>query len=133
MYYLGIDIAKNNHVASLIDSSGNVAIKTIKFTNDSAGYQKLVVNILNVASAKDEVMVAMEATGHYWLSLFSALVDDGFDVSVYNPFQIKSFRGAFHNRNQKTDVIDAIIIANYIRTFGSSTTHIPSDSVMSLK
>ena len=77
--------------------------------------------------------IAMEATGHYWLSVFSALVDDGFLVSVYNPFQIKSFRGAFHNRRQKTDVIDAIIIANYIRTFGGDVTTLPNEALLSLK
>jgi transposase len=135
MYYLGIDIAKNNHVASLIDSNGKVVIKTIKFSNNNEGYEKLVSLVLDAIpnANKDDVVVAMEATGHYWLSLFSALIDDGFSVSVYNPFQIKSFRGAFHNRKQKTDVIDAVIIANYIRTFGGSATVLPSEALMSLK
>jgi len=52
----------------------------------------------------------MEATGHYWLSVFSFLIDDGYNVSVYNPFQVKSFRGAYNNRKQKTDVIDAVLL-----------------------
>jgi transposase len=152
MYYLGIDIAKHNHVASLIDNDGKIIIKTIKFSNTAEGYEKLKSQVMsampNVALTGDDiksddgrgeagkvsnVMVAMEATGHYWLSLFSALVDDGFSVSVYNPFQIKSFRGAFHNRRQKTDVIDAIIIANYIRTFGGYACILPSEALMSLK
>ena len=145
MYYLGIDIAKHNHVASLIDSDGKVVIKTIKFNNNSEGYEKLISLVMTAVSSdnnndcidgdgdKDKIAIAMEATGHYWLSLFSALIDDGFSVSVYNPFQIKSFRGAFHNRKQKTDVIDAIIIANYIRTFGGNATALPSEALMSLK
>lgn len=41
MYFLGTDIAKTNHVASLIDSEGNIVIKTIKFTNSTEGYQIL--------------------------------------------------------------------------------------------
>jgi transposase len=133
MHYLGIDIAKHNHVASLIDSSGKVVIKTIKFTNDAVGYQKLMSQVLAAVSDKSELAIAMEATGHYWLSLFSVLADDGFSVSVYNPFQIKSFRGAYHNRRQKTDAIDAVIIANYIRTFGGNATVLPDDALMSLK
>ena len=52
----------------------------------------------------------MEATGTYWFSLFSALTDKGFNVSVFNPCQIKSFRGAYTNRTQKNDVIDSVII-----------------------
>ena len=135
MYYLGIDIAKHNHVASLIDDSGKVVIKTIKFSNSNEGYQKLVSLVLTAVpdADKSNVAIAMEATGHYWLSVFSALVDDGFSVAVYNPFQIKSFRGAFHNRRQKTDVIDAVIIANYIRTFGGDATTLPSEALLSLK
>jgi transposase len=151
MYYLGIDIAKHNHVASLIDASGKVIIKTIRFTNDTIGYNKLVSQVclavagphnannadsadnVDIDAAKGCIAVAMEATGHYWLSVFSALVDDGFSVSVYNPFQIKSFRGAYHNRSQKTDVIDAVIIANYIRVFGGDATALPSEALLSLK
>jgi transposase len=151
MYYLGIDIAKHNHVASLIDDRGKVIIKTIKFTNDAVGYKKLIAAVTaavtdgyendcdeNDSDCKGNVVVAniavaMEATGHYWLSLFSALIDDGFSVSVYNPFQIKSFRGAYHNRSQKTDVIDAVIIANYIRVFGGEATGMPSEPMLSLK
>lgn len=131
MYFLGIDIAKTNHVASLIDSDGNIVIKTIKFTNSTDGYQKLKEQISIISI--DEIVIAMEATGHYWLSLFSFLIDDGYNVSVYNPFQIKSFRGAYHNRKQKNDVIDAIIIAQYLRTFGSENTSLPDDSLLSLK
>nr|WP_243122416.1 IS110 family transposase [Clostridium septicum] len=34
----------------------------------------------------------MEATGHYWLSLYSALIDFGFNVVVINPIQSDAFR-----------------------------------------
>lgn len=133
MFFLGIDIAKTNHVASLIDSNGKVIIKTITFKNEMDGYNKLVDTIKSVSPNKEDFQVGMEATGHYWLALFSKLVDDGYSVSVYNPFQIKSFRGAFHNRKQKTDVIDAVIIATYLRTFGAEQTSLPNDFLLSLK
>jgi len=135
MYFLGVDIAKHNHVAALIDSNGEVVIKTIKFTNDSVGYSKLISTVFSAIPDADSsnIVVAMEATGHYWLSLFSALTDDGFAVSVYNPFQIKSFRGAFTIRKQKTDTIDAVIIAHYIRTFGANITNVPDEALLSLK
>ena len=69
--------------------------------------------------------IAMEATGHYWLSLYLALTDNGFNVSVYNPYQIKSYRAAYNNRKQKNDVIDSIIIADYLKVFGSSKSKLP--------
>ena len=41
-YFLGIDIAKTNHVASLINNNGDVVIRAIKFTNSNEGFDKLL-------------------------------------------------------------------------------------------
>ena len=131
MFYLGIDIAKVNHVASLIDEDGSILVKAIKFTNSNEGLQKLLDSISSYDSSK--IYCAMEATGTYWLSLFSALTDKGFNVSVFNPYQIKSFRGAYSNRKQKNDVIDSIIIANFLNFNGPDQTSLPNDDLLALK
>lgn len=133
MFYLGIDIAKTNHVASLINEKGDVVIRSIKFTNSKEGFTKLLDTINPVINTIDNVLVSMEATGSYWLSLYSALIDKNFNVSVYNPYQIKAYRGAYNNRKQKNDTIDSIIIADYLRVFGSQTTTLPKDDLLSLK
>lgn len=132
-YFLGIDIAKTNHVASLIDNNGNVVIRAIKFTNSNDGFNKLLSTIQDKLGCLSNIDVAMEATGHYWLSLYSALTDSNFNVSVFNPYQIKSFRGAYNNRKQKNDVIDSIIIADYLRIFGSKESKLPEENLLSLK
>lgn len=132
-YFLGIDIAKTNHVASLINNNGDVVIRAIKFTNSNEGFIKLLSTIQDKLGCLSNIEVAMEATGHYWLSLYSALIDNGFNVSVYNPYQIKSYRGAYNNRKQKNDVIDSIIIADYLRVFGSSESKLPEENLLSLK
>ena len=132
-YFLGIDIAKTNHVASLIGSDGSVVIRAIKFKNSNEGYTKLLNTIQNKLNDLSNINIAMEATGHYWLSLYSALVDDGFNVSVYNPYQIKSYRGAYNNRKQKNDIIDSIIIADYLRVFGMKDSKLPQEDLMALK
>ena len=131
MFYLGIDIAKVNHVASLIDESGSILVKAIKFTNSNEGLQKLIDSISDYDLS--QIYCAMEATGTYWLSLFSALTDKGFNVSVFNPYQIKSFRGAYTNRKQKNDVIDSIIIANFLSFNGAQQTSLPNDDLLALK
>ena len=46
-YFLGIDIAKTNHVASLIEADGSVVIRAIKFKNSNEGYTKLLNTIQN--------------------------------------------------------------------------------------
>lgn len=132
-YFLGIDIAKTNHVASLINNNGDVVIRAIKFTNSNEGFNKLLNTIQSKLGDLSNIEVAMEATGHYWLSLYSALTDNNFNVSVYNPCQIKSYRGAYNNRKQKNDIIDSIIIADYLRVFGSKESKFPEEKLLSLK
>lgn len=132
-YFLGIDIAKTNHVASLINNNGEVIIKAIKFTNSNEGFSKLLNTIQDRLGCLSNIEVSMEATGHYWLALYSALSDNGFNVSVYNPYQIKSYRGAYNNRKQKNDIIDSIIIADYLRVFGSKDSKLPQSDILSLK
>lgn len=131
MFYLGIDIAKVNHVASLINEDGSILVKAIKFTNSNEGLQKLIDSINDYDQS--QIYCAMEATGTYWLSLFSALTDKGFNVSVFNPYQIKSFRGAYTNRKQKNDVIDSILIANFLSFNGTKQTSLPNDDLLALK
>lgn len=131
MFYLGVDIAKTNHVASLVGETGNVLVKSIKFTNSKEGLQVLLSALKDYDTAS--IYCAMEATGIYWLSLFSALTDNNFNVSVFNPFQIKSFRGAYSNRKQKNDVIDSILIAEFLRFNGSNTTNLPDEELLSLR
>lgn len=133
MYYLGIDIAKTNHVASLIDNEGNSLGKPIKFKNSTEGYNYLLERIHEFVKDNCEVLVAMEATGHYWLSVYSALENDCFNLSVFNPIQIKSFRESFTIRKKKNDIIDSVIIAHFLRTFGGNNSSLEVDSLMSLK
>lgn len=132
-YFLGIDIAKTNHVASLINNNGDIVIRAIKFTNSNEGFNKLLNTIQDKLGDLSNIEIAMEATGHYWLSLYSALTDNGFSVSVYNPYQVKSYRGAYNNRKQKNDIIDSTIIADYLRVFGSKESKLPEENLLSLK
>ena len=132
-YFLGIDIAKTNHVASLINNTGDVVIRAIKFTNSNEGFNKILTTIQDKLGDLSNIEVAMEATGHYWLSLYSALNDNNFNVSVYNPYQVKSYRGAYNNRKQKNDIIDSIIIADYLRVFGFKESKLPEENLLSLK
>ena len=56
------------------------------------------------------ILVVMEATGSYWISLATSLVHEGFVVSVINPAQAHHFAKALLKR-AKTDAIDAQTLA----------------------
>lgn len=79
MFFLGIDIGKNTHVASLIDDNKNVIFKALSFSNTVIGAQSILEKLTHVAESLE---IGMEATGHYWLSLYSFLVEKGFCVHV---------------------------------------------------
>ncbi len=82
MYIVGIDIAKRKHEAAVIDGEGTVIIKPFSFTNNCSGYNRLLAMLAKAKLPLDEVSFAMEATGHYWLALFTRLQKEGFRVQV---------------------------------------------------
>ena len=114
MYIVGIDIAKRKHEAAVIDGEGAVIIKPFSFTNNCSGYNRLLAMLTKAKLPLDEVSFAMEATGHYWLALFTRLQKEGFRVQVINPVQTNSIR-SFYIRQAKTDPRDALLIAEVIR------------------
>ena len=111
MLFVGIDIAKRNHEASVIAQDGSVIRKAMRFANSQAGYNKFMDMVRGL---NEPVVFGMEATGHYWLTLYTHLRNDGFTVHVINPIQSDALRGMYI-RKTKTDSIDSVIIADVIR------------------
>ena len=95
MYIVGIDIAKRKHEAAVIDGEGTVIIKPFSFTNNCSGYNRLLAMLAKAKLPLAEVSFAMEATGHYWLALFTRLQKEGFRVQVINPVQTNSIRSFY--------------------------------------
>lgn len=133
MFYLGIDIGKFSSVATLIDDVGNIVGKTLKFSNTTNGANSLLELIDSYVFENSNLAIAMESTGHYWLSIFSFLAEKDFSLSVINPLQIKSFRKSFTIRKVKNDFVDSILIANYLRIFGSNDFSLPNEKLIELK
>jgi len=131
MYIVGIDIGKNNHEATIIDDTGAIIGKSLKFTNSHSGADKLITYI-NKNIGSSEVIFGLEATGHYWLSLYSFLLEKGYTVNVINPIQSDSFRNLYI-RQTKNDTVDSFIIAEVIRFGRFTTTQLADDKLLSLR
>lgn len=114
MFYIGIDIAKQFHQVAFLNDGGNVIVKPFVFQNSNQGFEKLVVAFTKYGISKDNCVIAMEATGHYWFALYFFLSDLGFSVKVLNPIQTDAFRD-LSIRKVKNDVIDSINIAELLR------------------
>ena len=113
MFYLGIDIGKNTHVASMIGEEGKPIFRAFSFSNTTEGGESLLAKLSNIAAA--ELAIGLEATGHYWLAVYSYLRDRGYKIHVINPIQTDGWRKGVEIRRRKTDVIDSLLIAELIR------------------
>ena len=133
MLYLGIDIGKNTHVASLIDESAKPLFKAFSFANTADGANSLLDKINRHAKSVSEIEIGMEATGHYWLAVYSFLVEHGYIVHVVNPIQTDGWRKGVEIRNRKTDAIDSVLIADLIKYGDFVETSLADENTMSLR
>jgi transposase len=129
--FCGIDIAKNKHVACVIDRDGNAIVKSQTFNNDAQGYQ-LILDRLKEAGGPRQIAVAMEATGHYWYGLHDFLIRQGYEVAVLNPIQTaqQAKKGI---RKTQTDRIDARHIAVLIKNGEGRPALIPGELGMTCR
>lgn len=107
MIYVGIDIAKQKHFASVMTSDGEILIEPFSFTNDHTGFQKLLNNLSRFP--KDQVLIGMESTAHYAENLTNFLYSRDFNVCIINPIQTSSLRKS-NIRKTKTDSVDTFLI-----------------------
>jgi len=132
MLICGIDIGKNHHEASIIDETGRLLAKSLRFTNTTDGGEKLLNYFAGCNLEKQVITVGMEATGHYWLSLYCFLFDKGYQVNVINPIQSDAIRNLFL-RKTKNDSKDSFLIAETIRIGRFSTTELADEDILSMR
>ena len=114
MYYIGIDIAKKAHEVCFLDQNGQVLDgNSFKIPNTLSGVDKLQKMLDKYGLTSENAQVGMEATGHYWLVLYSWLFEKGFDIKVINPIVTDALRN-MRVRKVKNDRIDAEIVAKAI-------------------
>ncbi len=107
MIYVGIDIAKLNHVASIINSDGEVLASPFSFTNDIKGFETFLSKLEPFKNYS--LLIGMESTAHYAENLIYFLFNKGFNICIINPIQTSAIRKS-NIRKTKNDNIDSSII-----------------------
>lgn len=130
MFYLGIDIGKRSHVASLMDQDAKILFKAFSFENSMDGAESLLEKLSHHPGSLE---IGMEATGHYWLSLYSFLSEAGYPIHVVNPIQTDGWRKGTEIRKRKTDIIDSLLIADLIRYGDFLETSLSDETTLSLR
>ena len=116
----GVDVHRDLLVATILGD----ALKEMKrFMNDVDGINSIKEWLKGHGCRR----VVMESSGVYWVSLYLALEDAGFDVSLVNPGQVKAIPG------RKTDQLDSEWLANLLRSGLIKPSYVPEKRVRELR
>lgn len=107
--FSGVDIAAATFTAAWLRADDRPS-RAVTLAQDGDGYAAFQRQLLDSGIPASAILVVMEATGTYWVTLATTLVQAGFQVSVINPLQAHAFAKALLKRN-KTDAIDAQTLA----------------------
>ena len=121
--FVGIDISKEALDLAITDSQ-----KVERFTNDALGIGEVVNRLLRVSPR----LVVIESTGGYERPLAVALWHAQIPVSLINPRQARDFAKS-SNRLEKTDAIDARMLAWFGQVFNPRRYEYPGKNRLKMK
>lgn len=124
---IGIDIAKYKHVARAQDFRGIDFSKALTFENTKHGFESLEqwIQLLLNKHDKQDVLIGMEPTGHYWLNLAHYLKGKGIKFVIVNPMHVKKSKELDDNSPTKNDVKDAKVIAQLVKDGRYAESNLP--------
>jgi len=134
MYYVGIDIAKDFHITSVIDEDEKKVInKPFRINNTNVGFNKMLTILDSISLDKKEFIIGLEATGIYGENLLEFLKSKGYSVKLLNPFQTTRYREQITLKKVKNDEIDSLVIALLLKSGKFSSGYITDDEYQSLR
>ncbi len=107
MIYVGIDIAKNTHWASVMNSDGEILLEPFSFQNNNEGFQKFISKLSSFD--KQKMLIGLESTAHYGENIISYLFNLDYKIGIINPIQTSNLRKS-NIRKTKNDKVDTFII-----------------------
>jgi transposase len=118
--FCGIDVHKDLLVATVLSSQLK---ETKRFVND----QNDINNLKSWLKTHECKRAAMESTGIYWILLYLALEESGFDVMLANAHQVKAIPG------RKTDQSSSEWLAHLLRGGLIKPSYVPEKRVRELR
>jgi transposase len=129
---VGIDVGKRKHAATALTPQGEMIAQLASFPNTRQGIDLLEKEILRKAGGPGKVLVAMEATGHYWMCLYYELQRRGYQSVVLNPVQTNAHSRAQIRKNHN-DRIDSAGIARLVLAGEARATRVPDEKTAELR
>ena len=132
---VGIDIAKNKHAVRAQDFRGIEYGKAKYFVNRDHDFERIKRWILSLAkkASKEDIVIGIEPTGHYWLPLYKYFTASGFKVVTVNPYHVEKSKELDDNNPTKCDKKDALVIAQLVKDGRYSTPNLPEGKYAELR
>ena len=110
MISVGIDVSKGKSTICILKPYGEMVCSPFEVQHMEKDLESRG-DLLNKLDG--EIRIVMEATGIYHLLVLTFLYEEGYFVSVINPYAMKKYAKDNSIRGAKTDKLDSIMIANY--------------------
>ena len=133
MYYVGIDIAKQFHIACVLDESNKYLVKNFRIESEISEYSHLNSLLINIDTDKSKFLIGMEATGTLFENLYIFLQKQGYNVVLLNPYQTNRFREMDTMKYVKNDNIDSQMIAALLKSGRYSEGYVSEDLYQAIK
>ena len=133
---VGVDIGSELNFARAFDWRGvEVTKKVFKFGNDIEGFSAFCEWMDDVLrrTAKSELIVGCEPTGHYWFPLARYLKERKIRLVIVNPYHVKQLKELDDNSPKKTDLKDPKTIAKLVVEGRFSEPYIPEGIYVDLR
>lgn len=128
MLILGCDVGSETHYVRAIDTRGRELSKSaFPFSNSSEGFQSAKKWAIELAAAnhKNQIVMGLEPTGHYWFCLATWMISNGISVVQVNPYAVKQTKEVEDNSQLKDDTKDPKLIANLVKDGNFGMPYLP--------
>ena len=123
--YCGIDWSEDHHDVALVDHEGTLLVHR-RIPDSATGLRELLELLAEHGDTADAMVPVAIETGRGLL--VSCLVATGRDVVVINPMAAARYRERTTVARSKSDAMDALMLANVLRTDRHAHRSLPKDS-----
>ena len=102
-HVVGIDVAANSFVASVVTAATKRVGKAVEFTNEPAGFSQFEQWLTKQDLGQEQTILCLEATGVYSEALVYWLTAQEWWVSVLSPLAVKRASAAHGHKNDQVD------------------------------
>ena len=128
MLIVGCDVGSETHYVRAIDTRGRELSKSaLSFSNSEEGFQSAKEWAVKLAAAhnKNQIVMGLEPTGHYWFCLATWMISNGISVVQVNPYAVKQTKEVEDNSQLKDDRKDPKLIANLVKDGNFGMPYLP--------